>query len=81
MFKERKQNLVVFLALVLALGLGLGKAPAFAATDVGNFSQLQAAVATGGEINLTQNIDVTETLVINIDKEVKISGNSQYTLK
>lgn len=82
MFKERKQNLVVLLALVLALGLGLvaGKTPAFAATEVSDFTELKEAVAAGGEITLKQNIDVTETLMIK-DKDVKISGGSQYTLK
>ena len=72
MFKERKQKLVVLLALVLALGLVLGKTPAFAATNVGSFDELKAAVDKGGEITLTKDIDVTETLVIN--KDVKISG-------
>ena len=75
MFKERKQSLVVLLALVLALGLGLvlGKTPAFAA-NVSNFNELKTAVETGGDIQLTNDITVTETLVIKND--VTISGGT-----
>ena len=74
MFKERKQNLVVLLALVLALGLVLGKTPAFAA-PVSDFAGLKAAVdGSDSSITITGDITVTETLVI--DKVVKISGGS-----
>ena len=63
--------------MVLALVLVLGKTPVFAAS-VSNFNELKDAVAVGGEINLTKDITVTETL--EIDNTVSISGDSQYTL-
>ena len=69
-----KRSRIYMMILALVLVLVSGKTPVFAATDVGNFSQLEAEVAKGGEINLTQDITVTETLVI--DKNVKISGGT-----
>lgn len=58
--------------MVLALVLVLGKPPVFAAS-VSNFNELKDAVAAGGDIQLKNNITVTETL--EIKKDVVISGD------
>lgn len=42
------------------------------AVDVSNEEELKAAIEQGGDITLTQNIEVTQPLVI--DKDVNISG-------
>ena len=49
------------------------------AVDVSNEEELRAAIEQGGDITLTQNIEVTQPLVI--DKDVNISrGNGKYIL-
>ena len=47
------------------------------AVDVSNEQQLRAAIEQGGDITLTQNIEVTQQLVIN--KDVNISGSDYYS--
>ena len=47
------------------------------AVDVSNEQQLRAAIEQGGDITLTQNIEVTQPLVIN--KDVNISGSDYYS--
>ena len=42
------------------------------ATDVSNEEELRAAIQQGGDITLTEDIEVTEPLVI--DKDVNIDG-------
>ena len=42
------------------------------AVDVSNEEELRAAIQQGGDITLTDNIEVTQPLVI--DKDVNISG-------
>lgn len=78
---RRSRIYIMILALILVLVSG--KTPVFAETvNVGSFDELQRAITDGKTditINLTQDIDVTETLVI--DKDVKISGENQFTLK
>ena len=68
-----KRSRIYMMILALVLVLVSGKTPVFAATDVGSFDELKTAVANGGEIKLTKDITVTETLEIK-DKDVKISG-------
>lgn len=57
--------------MILALVLVLGKTPVFAAS-VSDFNELKAAVAAGGDIQLKNNITVTETL--EIKNNVTITG-------
>lgn len=74
MFNVRRGKLVAFLVLTLAL-IGGAAVPVFAqATSVSTFEELKAAVEKGGEINVTKEIVVTETLVVKED--VTISGGS-----
>ena len=67
-----KRSRIYIMILALVLVLVSGKTPVFAETDVGSFSELKTAVTNGGEIKLTKDIVVTETLVV--DKDVKILG-------
>ena len=48
------------------------------AVDVSNEEELRAAIADGGDINLTDDIEVTQPLVI--DKDVNIDGDWNYNL-
>ena len=69
-----KRSRIYMMILALVLVLVSGKTPVFAATEVGSFDELKTEVAKGGEIKLTKDITVTETLVIN--NNVKISGGT-----
>ena len=48
------------------------------AVDVSNEEELRAAIEQGGDITLTDDIEVTQPLVI--DKDVNISGQWYYIL-
>ena len=48
------------------------------AVDVSNEEQLRAAIEQGGDITLTQDIEVTEPLVIN--KDVNLNGDYKHIL-
>ena len=67
--RHAKRSWIFF--MVLALVLVLGKTPVFAAS-VSDFNELKAAVAAGGDIQLKNNITVTETL--EIKNNVTITG-------
>ena len=68
-----KRSRIYMMILALVLVLVSGKTPVFAETvEVDNFTDLKAEVAKGGEIKLTKDIVVTETLMV--DKDVKILG-------
>lgn len=46
------------------------------ATDVSNEAQLRSAVANGGYIKLTSNIDVGSTIEISKDVELDLNGKT-----
>ena len=48
------------------------------AVDVSNEEELRAAIEQGGDITLTDDIEVTQPLVI--DKDVNIDGDWNYIL-
>lgn len=73
------KGLVARLACAVACAVALvGAAPAYAATQVATEDQLDAAVAAGGEVELTQDIDLTKTL--EVTKDVVLTSRGDFSL-
>lgn len=88
LLKSRALTVLLIAMLVLTLGLGLmfmkPTSKAFAA-EVGDEEALKAAVAEDGEVELTANVELTETLVVtgNVTLnlgEFTLSNGNGYTI-